>query len=261
MSYITKTVAAQIEHCFQQSHKAITDQYQGRILELNGGAAFFSGFDSYFSQVVGWGFNSKPSQFKSEINTIEAFYAAFNHTRVDIELCPFVGNDLAVFLSQRGYKVSELNNVSVLDLTAYTSLPELGDDWIIKKISGREIGLWAKAVALGFDCLEAQEQFIHYAKANNITAFGVYHLDKLIAGGTLAIHGEICDLAVTSTLPAYRGKGIQKRLIDARLQYAKSQGVGLAVVTTEPGSISDTNIQKVGFRCAYTRIKMTLEEF
>lgn len=261
MKCITKRDAYAIEACFQQSHRAITEQYQGQSLDIHGGCAFFLSSDSYFSQVVGWGFDTKKSQFESEIKTIEHFYAALNHPRIDIELCPFVGNDLAIFLSQRGYKVSELNNVSVLDLSTYDLSHASNDTLAIKIISPREIALWAKTVALGFNCIDAQEQFCHYAKAKDIIAFGVYHLGALIAGGTLAMHGDICDLAVTSTLPAYRGKGIQKKLINARLHYAKSQGVRTAMVTTEPGSISDTNVQKVGFHCAYTRVKMTLGAF
>ena len=70
---------------------------------------------------------------------------------------------------------------------------------------------------------------------------------------------DVCDLGVTSTLPAYRGKGLQKKLLFTRLNFAKQHGMALATVTTEPGTISDLNIQKLGFHCAYTRIKMTLE--
>ena len=73
------------------------------------------------------------------------------------------------------------------------------------------------------------------------------------------MHGDFCDLGVTSTLPAYRGKGLQKQLVKIRLSAAKRQGLSWATVTTEPGSVSDINVQKVGFHCAYTRIKMTLE--
>ncbi len=83
--------------------------------------------------------------------------------------------------------------------------------------------------------------------------------EKIVAGATVALHGEVCDLGVTSTIPAYRGKGLQKQLLLTRLNFAKKNGLVLATVTTEPGTISDLNIQKSGFRCAYTRIKMTLE--
>ena len=117
----------------------------------------------------------------------------------------------------------------------------------------------APIVALGFDYPEVQEQFFHYAQSKGVTAFAVYDGDNIVAGATIAMHGDFCDLGVTSVLPAFRRKGLQKKLLHTRLNFAKELGLSWATVTTEPGSISDQNIQKVGFCCAYTRVKMTLE--
>lgn len=260
MKCITKDLATQMESCIKQTHIEVTQQYpQGKILAINGGAACFSGFDSYLSQVVGWGFNTKFKHFQSEIECIEQFYRTLSHTRIDIELCPFVGNELTVFLSQRGYCISELNNVSILDLKAYRLLDCVADPLTIREIKSSETREWAKRVALGFDAAEAEDQFFRYVQSNGVSAYAVYDKDVIVAGATLAIHGDFCDLGVTSTLPAYRGKGLQKKLLMARLNTAKQQGVSWATVTTEPGSVSDCNVQKVGFHCAYTRIKMTLE--
>ncbi len=248
-----------MESCIKQTHIEVTEQYpQGTILEINGGAACFSGFDSYLSQVVGWGFNTKFKHFQSEIECIEQFYRALNHKRVDIELCPFVGNELTAFLSQRGYCISELNNVSVLDLKTYQPR-DCVDPLTIREIKSSETKEWAKRVALGFDAPEAEDQFFRYVQSKGVSAYAVYDKEVIVAGATLAMHGDFCDLGVTSALPAYRGKGLQKKLLMARLNTAKQHGLSWATVTTEPGSVSDCNVQKVGFHCAYTRIKMTLE--
>lgn len=260
MKCVTKNLAAEMESCIKQTHIAVTQQYSnGSIFELSGGAACFSGFDSYLSQVVGWGFATKKKYFKSEIERIEQFYKNLNHPRVDIELCPFVGNDLTVFLSQRGYKISELNNVSILDVKKYQNLDCGTSSCTIRKINPSETGNWAQKVALGFNAPEAEDQFFRYAQSKGIIAYAVYDQNTIVAGATVAIHGDFCDLGVTSTLPAYRGRGIQKNLLKARLNDVKDYGLSWAMVTTEPGSISDCNVQKVGFHCAYTRIKMTLE--
>lgn len=258
MMYVTKEIACKMEGCIKTSHIAVTKQYaRGRIFEINGGAACFSGQDSFLSQVVGWGFFSKPAQFAEEISQIEQFYRSLGHSRVDVELCPFVGNALAVFLSNRGYTLSELSNVSVLDLTHYQPAV-LEQDLPIREIKTEEFAYWAKQVALGFGYPEAKSQFMNYLKARGVLAFAAFDQDKIVAGATLALHEEVCDLGVTSTLAAYRGRGLQKKLLLTRLNKAKEQGLSLATVTTEPGSISDLNIQKTGFVCAYTRIKMTL---
>ncbi|MFI4919414.1 MAG: GNAT family N-acetyltransferase [Legionellales bacterium] len=258
--YLTKELAAQLERCLMQSHIEVTKQYShGAMLEVGGGVACFSGFDSYLSQVVGWGFDTKQRHFLTEIKAIEYFYKELNHTRIDIELCPFVGNQLAVFLSQRGYGVSELSNISALDLINYKQIDFLTHDFTIKEMQSNELELWAKTVAVGFGYPEAQEQFFHYASATGITAFGAYDRGVLVAGATVAMHGGVCDLGVASTLHAFRGKGVHKMLLMARLNFAKQQGLELASVTTAPGTVSDLNIQKMGFRCAYTRIKFTSE--
>lgn len=260
MNYVTKELARQMESCIKQTHIEVTNNYpQGKILEIKGGAACFSGYDSYLSQVVGWGFATEPKQFLSEIESIEHFYYAQNHERIDIELCPFVGNDLTVFLSERGYCITELNNVSALNVQAFEFFDDLSDSFQIKEVEAKKVDEWAKQVALGFGYPEAQEQFSRYAQAKGVSAFAVYDRDVIIAGALISIQGAFCDLGVTSTLPAYRGKGLQKKLLHARLKFAKQRGVSWALVTTEPGTISDLNVQKVGFHCVYTRIKMTLE--
>ncbi|WP_058534803.1 GNAT family N-acetyltransferase [Legionella saoudiensis] len=258
MRCITKDLAAQMEGCIKQTHIEVTKLYpQGKILNVNGGAACFSGSDSYLSQVVGWGFTTEPKQFKSEIEGIEQFYLNQSHGRVDIELCPYVGNELTLFLSKRGYQVTELNNVSALCLKEYVPFDYHSEPFEIKEVPGAQLDEWATRVAVGFGYPDAREQFFQYVQANGVKAFAAYDKGKVVAGAVIAVYGDFCDLGVTSTLPIYRGKGLQKKLLQARLNFAKKLGLSWAIVTTEPGTVSDANIQKIGFRCAYTRVKMT----
>lgn len=168
------------------------------------------------------GFNTKFKHFQSEIECIEQFYRTLNHKRIDIELCPFVGNELPIFLSQRGYCISELNNVSILDLKAYQLLDCVADSFTIREIKSSETREWAKRVALGFDAIEAEDQFFRYVRSNGVSAYAVYDKDVIVAGATLAIHGDFCDLGVTSTLPAYRGKGLTKKIINGSIEYCKT---------------------------------------
>ncbi|RUR10090.1 GNAT family N-acetyltransferase [Legionella sp. km772] len=256
--YLTKELAFEIEDCIKHTHIEMANSFPlGKILELGGGAACFAGLSSFFSQVVAWGFELKSKQFKPQIEAIEDFYRSCGHSRVDLELCPLVGNDLLIALGQRGYRITEMNNISFLDLAHY-SLNEEKVQFEIRQIASHEVRQWAKTIALGFGYIEAQEQFIHYAQLKGVRAFAVYDNEQIVAGATIAIHGPVADLGVTSTLPAYRNRGLQKLLLKERLKFAIDEALPLVTVTTEPGSISDLNIQKIGFRCAYTRVKMTL---
>lgn len=255
---VNKSVAGLMEHCIKETHIAFTRLYpQGQVMELNGGAACFAGADSFFSQVIGWGFATKIKQLQAELTAIETFYRSLGHKRVDIELCPYVGSEFAAALSQRGYGISELNNVAVYDVTSHRH-QTFDHPFELRMIQPDEGSYWAKKMALAFGYPEAEEQFSYYIRAEGVTTFGVFHQGELIAGATIAVHGEVGDLGVTSTVPAFRRRGLHQQLLMARLNFAKKLGLSLATVTTAPGSISDLNVQKAGFRCAYTRIKMSL---
>lgn len=255
---IDKQVASRMEACIKQSHIETGRLYpQGRYLEVAGGAACFCGFDSYLSQVVGWGFATKSKHFKKELQDIEQFYLNCGHQRVDIELCPYVQVDLPLFLSEKGYVISELNHVYVFDLH-HENIPAVVDEhFTIEEVAPEQGPAWAKNVALGFGYLEAEDQFTRYFQAKGVKAFAAFQQGKIAAGATIAMHGEVGDLGLMSTLPAFRNQGLQKKLLLIRLAFAKNQGLSLATATAVPGSISDKNIQTVGFQIAYTRIKLT----
>jgi hypothetical protein len=75
----------------------------------------------------------------------------------------------------------------------------------------------------------------------------------------LAIHDGVAHLAGASTIPAGRKQGAQLALLDARLRYAAEQGCDLALMGAAPGSGSQRNAERHGFRIAYTRIKWRLK--
>jgi len=62
-----------------------------------------------------------------------------------------------------------------------------------------------------------------------------------------------------ATLPAYRRRGVQSALLASRLALARELGCDLAVVTTQPGSKSQGNVQRLGFELAYSRAILVRE--
>jgi GNAT superfamily N-acetyltransferase len=62
-------------------------------------------------------------------------------------------------------------------------------------------------------------------------------------------------LAGASTIPSARRQGAQRALLAARLGYARETGCDLAMMCAEPGSASQRNGERQGFRIAYTRTK------
>jgi GNAT superfamily N-acetyltransferase len=106
---------------------------------------------------------------------------------------------------------------------------------------------------------EIADQMLDLMQVAAARADGVSFLAELdgepIATGALAIHDRVAVLAHASTLPLWRHKGAQNALLGTRLQYAAKAGCNLAMMHTMPGSASQRNAERNGFRIAYTRIK------
>jgi hypothetical protein len=81
---------------------------------------------------------------------------------------------------------------------------------------------------------------------------------EAIAAGALFLSDGVALLAGAATVPEGRGKGAQLALLDARLRFSREHGCDLAVINTAPGSASQRNAERNGFRIAYTRIKWRL---
>ena len=70
--------------------------------------------------------------------------------------------------------------------------------------------------------------------------------------------GQTYHQVKASTVPEGRKQGAQLALLDARLRYAAEHGCELAMMGALPGSASQRNAERQGFRIAYTRIKWRL---
>jgi len=64
--------------------------------------------------------------------------------------------------------------------------------------------------------------------------------------------------AGASTVPEGRKQGAQLALLERRLDFAIDQGCDLAMMCAQPGSSSQRNAERRGFRIAYTRVKWKL---
>jgi GNAT superfamily N-acetyltransferase len=85
-------------------------------------------------------------------------------------------------------------------------------------------------------------------------------LDGVVAGGgSYCVAEGIAQLTGAATVPAYRRRGVQSALLAARLADAAAAGCDVAVVTTQPASRSQHNVQRRGFDLLYTRAVLVKE--
>ena len=61
-----------------------------------------------------------------------------------------------------------------------------------------------------------------------------------------------------TTVPELRRRGLQAALLHERMRYAVERKCDIAMMVTLPGSDSQRNAERKGFRIAYTRTKWQL---
>ena len=76
-----------------------------------------------------------------------------------------------------------------------------------------------------------------------------------VATAAMRMHEQVALMAGASTIPSARGRGAQLALLERRLHDAGENGCNLAMMGALPGSISQRNAERHGFRIAYTRVK------
>jgi GNAT superfamily N-acetyltransferase len=77
--------------------------------------------------------------------------------------------------------------------------------------------------------------------------------DGVVAGGgSLRMAEGVAQLTGAATAPAHRRRGFQSALLSARLAVAAAAGCDIAIVTTQPASKSQQNVQRRGFDLLFT---------
>jgi hypothetical protein len=224
-------------------------------IEVGGGCAVYAGADSPLNHAVGVGLNGPVGG--AEIDRLEAFFRC-RGAKVSLELCPLADPGLVTALGERGYRVTEFNNVLVkrvagteMVLTPHVrrALPDEGD-------------LWSHTVGRGFfdeHDLTTDEMGVGraiFAMPGALCYLGATESGEPAAGGAAAVYGGLMTLFADSTIARHRRLGLHRELIAARLNEALAQRCELATASTLPGSGSQRNYERLGFEVIYTRITL-----
>jgi GNAT superfamily N-acetyltransferase len=168
-------------------------------------------------------------------------------------------------LAERGYHPVELTSVMHQSLTKrreatdVRSAPEL----TVRRVEPGDESTWAETAARGWSETPEASAFIREfgtvsARSDGTVCFIADWDGQPIAAAATAIHNGVALLAGASTDPGFRGRGAQSALLHTRLNYALTAGCDIAMMGALPGSASQRNAERHGFRIAYTRIKWQL---
>jgi GNAT superfamily N-acetyltransferase len=135
----------------------------------------------------------------------------------------------------------------------------------VRLITENEGDLWAEVTAKGWGEFPGITDFLRSlgpicARRDDSISFLAELDGRPIASARLCLHQGVALFAGACTIPEARRQGAQRALMKARLRYAAEQGCDLAMLCAEPGSSSQRNAERDGFRIAYTRTKWQLSE-
>jgi len=233
------------------------------FLPVAGGHAGFGGLDSPVTQAFGLGLDGPVSE--ADMTAMEGFYRAHG-APVNIETCPLADPSLLKLLNERGYKPIEYSNVFVRELADTDSRlwPDPEIKVHVRRPAEEDAETYSLVVMKSFfgdaeippgflavfiSCFYAEGAHFFQADVEGVPA----------GGGMMSIHQGVASLGGAGTLPEFRNRGVQRALLLARIAKASQEGCDLAMVATGPGSGSQRNVERLGFRVVYTRTKFLLE--
>jgi GNAT superfamily N-acetyltransferase len=234
----------------------------GFVVPIAGGVATFAEPDSPFNKVAGLGFDGDPAD--ADLAAVEAAFAAVG-SPVQIELAHLASPSLAAGLTRRGYRLESFENVLGRAVEPVAA-PAPPSDVVVEAVGAAELDAWVDLVVAGVAApdlqgLPSHEDFpaetVARAERDLVAAGARCYLarrDGRPAGGaSMRIAGGVAQLTGAATILEHRRHGVQSALLAARLADASAAGCEVAVVTTQPGSKSQQNVQRQGFDLLYAR--------
>jgi GNAT superfamily N-acetyltransferase len=246
---------------FVEARSRISPDVGARWIEVAGAYAMFDGAASPITQTFGLGMFAEPTA--ADLDRIEVFFQE-RGAPVCHEVSPLAGLPVADLLSKRGYRPVEFTSVMYKPLAPAADSPCPPDPRLeTRLLAGGEEELWSQTSARGWSEHPEWAEFLLslgrvIASADGSLCFFA-HLDgEPVATAVLTCQGGVAYFGGASTVPEARRRGAQRALLASRMNMAASLGCDLVMMCAQPGSASQRNAERQGFRIAYTRIKWQL---
>lgn len=182
----------------------------------------------------------------------------------ELDLCPHAEPGAFALLAARGYRVNAFSNSFGRALTDADLAPPEPKDIEIRRVDQALGERFVAECVAGFSVQAHKrpasllEILARTALGRDDTTLYLALIEGEVAGSAgLALldiaYGPVAHLYIASTRPAYRGRGVQRALLQARLADARRAGLDFASVSTRPANTSGRNAERAGFRLAFTK--------
>ena len=242
------TLARRLERAQALQNERFNQAAGGRSLPVGGGFAHFRGEGHPLNQALGL----IDPLAEPDLEAVEAFL----RSPTVLELSPGADPSLWPLLAQRGYRVHQFQQLWVRPLLE--SEPTPGSS--IRIAGPGEASLYNRIVCAGFlerdDWRGLEPPFEVSLEVPDAWGFLAFANGEPAGGGMLGIVDGVALLSGDGVLPRFRGQGLQKALIRARLAFAWERGCDLACAGTAPGTASQRSYEACGFHVAYPKVEM-----
>jgi GNAT superfamily N-acetyltransferase len=238
------------------AHARLYPESGAEAIEVAGGQVAFTFPGSPLTHAIGVGLACKVDQ--ADLERIEHFYCSRGCASVNIDVTPFTDPTLWEAVASRGYRVVEFNNVLARWLRPWEQWPV---DPRVRRANRDECDLWSRVAMRGFfegaDPSDAELAVAAplFGMASALPYFA-YASDVPAGGALMSVRNAVAYLMADGVAPAFRGRGLQRALIETRLAAAATAGCDLAAATTLPGTLSQRNYERCGFGVLYTKLNM-----
>ncbi len=247
-----------------EARAAMNPESGAAWIEIAGAYAMYDSPDSPITQTFGLGMFQPVTP--SDMLALEKFFED-RGAPVCHEVSPLAGPSVLEALNAGGYHPIEFTSVMHRPIGEGMSLPaSRNENLTVRTIAASkdEKELWARTSAKGWsEAIEFADLIYDLGMLMATKSPDLSFLAELngepIATGAMSICEGVALLAGASTLPEARNQGAQAALLQARLRAAIERGCDTAMMCAAPGSASQRNAERQGFRIAYTRIKWRKE--
>lgn len=230
---------------------------------FGGTYSMYDGKESPLTQTFGLGLFEAADD--ATLDGLEDFFRS-RCSRVIHEVSPLADPTLLPLLVRRGYHPIELSTILFLELEPLVPDSATAPNMTVRCINKTEIEHWAQASAMGWasELPSEDSSMVNFARIGaNCPASRAFVAEiegEMVATASLSVFGTTAILGGASTLPQARNRGAQSALLNCRLDFARKSGCQVAMMGALPGSPSQRNAERNGFRIAYTRTKWSLAE-
>ena len=245
---------------YAKLYEALHPEIGAAAEPICGGHMIFAGLNSPIGRTVGVGFDGSCSA--ADLDRMEDFYRAHGAPS-QIDVCPLTDAPLLEMLKQRGYTFGELNNVLFRPLEHDTAPHAAPEGATIRPAEPDEAEDLGGILMRGFfpdgdappDFGQLISPLYKFEKALSFVA-EVDNLKVACGVGLLIPERGIAALFGAATLPDFRRRGLQTALLKVRMAAAAQAGCEFAVIVTNGGSGSQRNVERLGFRVAYSKLTL-----